>query len=419
MRQSRRPVPWNLLELNFSEFSKECLKKNSGNDAGDDYNDVIDKNMVDRWKVKYLELLGRGDQADCPIHKPILNFIRHSSSKLRRLKLKYIFQLEILFHLWEPHFPVLEEVTIFSAHSTRLLGRQKEIFTKLLDAAPKLKKIKYAGLKAIELIPEDKYGLLDAVEMQCPDTVEDDDLLWKIAHLKPALTILRLCPPKNSNSLPKFHKLLAQILQSCHHSLESFDADSGYAMDQLSLLPLPNLTRLYLENQSASSLAGFWKTITSIDYSSMMPRLEEIEIVVTFEDDRPQGRIQWPEVSHSSPDLIQVCPTVRKLTLDLEVDHINLSLLKLVFPNVTILKFHLNFCDWDLAPLTEVWELYPNLEELKMKGEFNKLNCSYDSQFCGIFEEEAEWLRTRDEEYLKAVHIVPIRPSVLTMPSKS
>ena len=40
---------------------------------------------------------------------------------------------------------------------------------------------------------------------------------------------------------------------------------------------------------------------------------------------------------------------------------------------------------------------------------------NYDGDILGIPEEEAQLLRRQDDEYLRSVHIVPIRPSLLTM----
>ena len=42
----------------------------------------------------------------------------------------------------------------------------------------------------------------------------------------------------------------------------------------------------------------------------------------------------------------------------------------------------------------------------------------YDADFLGIHEEEVEFLRGQDEDYLRSVHIVPIRASLLTMSSE-
>lgn len=37
------------------------------------------------------------------------------------------------------------------------------------------------------------------------------------------------------------------------------------------------------------------------------------------------------------------------------------------------------------------------------------------SQFCGIFEEEVVELRKKDDEYLQAVNLVPVRSSMMCL----
>ena len=69
-------------------------------------------------------------------------------------------------------------------------------------------------------------------------------------------------------------------------------------------------------------------------------------------------------------------------------------------------------------PISQIVELWPDLEALETSGNRNTLRRNYDPDICGINAEEVEMLWDKDEEYLGAVHIAPIRPSVLTMPSK-
>ena len=69
-------------------------------------------------------------------------------------------------------------------------------------------------------------------------------------------------------------------------------------------------------------------------------------------------------------------------------------------------------------PCDELWELWPKLEELKVHVRACTEIQNYDTQFCGISEEEAEELRGVNEEHLRNVQIVPIQPSVMTMRSE-
>ena len=72
----------------------------------------------------------------------------------------------------------------------------------------------------------------------------------------------------------------------------------------------------------------------------------------------------------------------------------------------------------DFLPLTELWQLWPLLEDIKVEGHYKCLERNYDAEFCGIHDEEAMYLRELPDGFLEAVHIVPIQPSLLTMPSE-
>ena len=87
-----------------------------------------------------------------------------------------------------------------------------------------------------------------------------------------------------------------------------------------------------------------------------------------------------------------------------------------VFPHLTSLELKLNKSE--RLACREFWELWPNLEDLKVKGDQLTLVQNYDADFCGIHQEEVELLREMDEGSLGSVQTVPIRPSLLTMRSK-
>ena len=118
------------------------------------------------------------------------------------------------------------------------------------------------------------------------------------------------------------------------------------------------------------------------------------------------------------------CRSVRKLTLVLNFGHAKWPLIQAVFPNIRILELkESNTTPLGLNPIpfADVFKLWPNLEELKVAVEKNLLGWNYDADLCGIYEREAEMLRERvddDVGFLQNVHVVPIKPSVLTMSCK-
>ena len=263
--------------------------------------------------------------------------------------------------------------------------------------------------------------LIDFLSLETNDVQKD--LLWKIAERKPALKSIMIYPPM-PKFFPEVSKLRHQIFQGCYQSLKRIQVTSIHVLRQLSFsfVLLPNLSKLCVENQGGENLEEFWKAIASFDFCKKMPKLHDVEITLNV-DDPVEGKIEWPKITNNCPeDVLHNCPSVRKLTLFFTAIEINIPQLRAVFPNVTTLHLrrprwsHVCFYDSDVVSLSDIWEMYPALEELKIKGKADKPNSNYDAQFCGISEEEAELLREKDEEYLRAVNIVPIRPSVLTIP---
>ena len=117
---------------------------------------------------------------------------------------------------------------------------------------------------------------------------------------------------------------------------------------------------------------------------------------------------------------LNVSSDARKLTLDLFNKNINLVPIQSLAPKMTLLELkilHTSDFDADLAPFRDIWKLWPQLVGLKINVKAQYSNRNYDADFCGIWKEEAQILREKDEEYLRSLHIVPVRPSVLTMTS--
>ena len=172
----------------------------------------------------------------------------------------------------------------------------------------------------------------------------------------------------------------------------------------------------------------FWDCISTADFAANMPNLREMEIIlesaVVSTRSRPQDstvhryRKEWPPYAKSA---VLPCVTLRRLTLELQVKWINMSLLKSLFPNVTALELRINdsyMTKADPVPFLQVCETWPDLQKLKISGTENILHGNYDADIIGISEEEVEILWRMEEKDLGQLQIVPIRPSLLTMSSK-
>ena len=139
----------------------------------------------------------------------------------------------------------------------------------------------------------------------------------------------------------------------------------------------------------------------------------------------------WPAAENGPDRAVYTSITVSKLKIEFDYQEISLRQLQGLFPKISDLTFDLRdraIDERDFGLLEQVWECWPRLEKLNfgysewaqslMHEEVTPLGRNCDAAFLGIHEEEAVLLRRQDEEYLRDVHIVPLRPSLLTMPSK-
>ena len=448
-----RVIPFNRLRMPTWWF--QC--KDDEEDS--DESKVLEGGFKSELKIKYLDFSWfnpKGD-GDCPAHHSLLTLIRHSARHLKKLKLKTAAPqfADLLAGIC---FPQLEEIVIHRRHAhDGSQSTDEAILQKILESAPKCKSIRINDLSTMYLaVPQEKYGLV--TELECQDSLYDDEfedenlspkVMERIIEKKPALRKLLIDPPepfcfpndssdeqdKLAESQAKdaltFKSILQRLLQTFHQTLKSICIKRRYPLEQLSLPPLINLRKLILKDDLTfgGDIEEFWTSIVSTDLDQVMPRLEELKIILkTCSMNTSQKMLDklsyvWPECDHV-PDgcTFYKCGSIRKLTLEVEVKKIEFSRIKAFFTNLKSLDLNISF-SWGLRsdplPISEISQVWPDLEELNIHGRDNFLGQNYDADFCGVYEDEAELLRTKDEDYLRAVHIVPVRPCLLTMSSKN
>ena len=216
-----------------------------------------------------------------------------------------------------------------------------------------------------------------------------------------------------------FRSSVKQLLECCQDSLEHFflHAHGFYILPLLPHQALKNLSKLELETRDEDNLQVLWNVLASIDSGKMMPKLEEVRIM--FDLAGFETYPEWPaNKDYNGGDVRQSYHNnVRKLKLQPSFFPCNLIQVRTLFPHVTSLDYD-HLMPPGHVPCREFWELWPQLEELRVSGVYNMPGKNYDAIFCGMTEEEAELLREMDDEFLRTVLLVPVRPSLLTVPSK-
>ena len=135
------------------------------------------------------------------------------------------------------------------------------------------------------------------------------------------------------------------------------------------------------------------------------------------EEDHP-----WLSNNSVERDSLELRPslTVKELTLMVNWEHFELDDFRDIFPNVR--KFETSNQEYSLMsiPYESLWREWPELESIDLEDGMSALDINFDAEFLGIEEEEVERLRDEchDDEALQHMHVVPIKPSILTMRRK-
>ena len=393
--------------------------------------------------------MGRGlGSVDCPLHTPMKRLLYQHRTELMSLKIDKDIQLELDFGTEKgPYFRRLEELDISESFPTDDFHEEdsvelKKLVSMVIKNAPNLERIVAENVETVAMfVPKEKHQLVVPSEKftfwlargnvinPIRNVSQRDSRLQKLTIDEP----FSITPggilgsgagePVNDNLRLEFDTALQQMLQTCHQTITAVSIWGAYSLANLSFPPLIRLTRLKICKDRPGHLDQIWSAIESIDFDRVMPNLKKIKIYVETshldgDGDRPQT---WPMGGDMSNVPRYYSKSVRKLVLKVELRRVNLFQLQAVFPNVSVLK--LSVCGNDrfgaeLAQFSDIWKYWPDLHSLKIDGIMISIGRNFDADFCGIHEEEAEWLRQQSTKYLKKVHIVPIMPCLLTMKSK-
>ena len=416
MKKSGRILPFNHLKMNFS---KRC-EKQSGSDDDDD--EICYSNIISELKIKGLIITSSTIGFafwDCRHHKPLRTVLKHKSTELRSLKIDITAPFgTFIKDKWRPQFHQLEEFSIQGFSRSYADSVEASRLRWLLKDTPNLKRLVSGSLNRLKYVPK---KILERVHFHGRLTVilklntEELNLLSTIADKASGLTelIFYKPPPKpfEGKKGNRSKSLLERLLQSAQQSLKTVKTDARYPLSQISHPRLINLSNLGLVLRNKKD----WNDIASIDFEHLMPQLKNVSLII-------ETKVDCSGVMHRSS-------TVRELNLTLKNCGFDLHILGVMFPNVSVLNLHLkdNWPQkrrgreqkWGRAPVREICLYWQHFEKLKITGSAECIKRNYDEEFCGLFDDEVKHLAKKNDDYLKKVHIVPRRPCLLTLPSKS
>ena len=397
----------------------ECEVGLWGSSMEDIYGNLLNMN------IKYLQLLwydeGRSDR--CALEKFILRFLA-TSQTLENLHLMQappgILLEQEDWHSDQVRLPNLRTIKLGFKIDLEEDGfeNHRANFSAIVARAPNLQEVQNrVCLDFIEGVPLEKMHIIKNLDiMRAYQLLCDVELLffwdkYQKSQLKlHALALNGIVPFVFFTKEIYLHWLTA-IIRSTSESLRTMEPDyfATLALKAIAgrLPPLGNVTKLIVKMFTVSDVR-IAHELQQRPLASMFPNVTTVlftcsESVQSFITEGPQ-LFPWTTVTKVEVKCWEIgnLPELR----------INVAELGLVFPKARTLKISPGAKRFDPVQVLQILSCWPSLERLSFQGKMKlSIHSDMDAGFCGISDEEAAFLRQKDEEYLKAVNIVPIKPA--------
>ena len=348
--------------------------------------------------------------------------LRQNAHELESLQVSAVIPsiLTQLVKSWAGEFSKLERIAFDMSGPELRFG--EDFCRTIIQGAPNLKALiphTYCIFEALEILPEDQYyRMLGRFDLLIRHEYSQN-ICVKAGGVGPALEELHV---HNAHALfkPELITVFRQLLHSSRLSLKALRMrlalDDNNAADYFTSVEWPTLVNLKYFYLGTGGAPQEWaRTIRwLIDYTRIFPALECVTLSHGYRADDDDG--QQPQENLGVP---YVCQSVTKLDLSLDFPQVTLMPLETVFPSVRFLRLS-DLSPSNSPPLDQVFCLWPKLEELFLEGREAASEGFWqnaDADFCGITREEVETLWGENEEFLRTVHIVPIRPCLSTLKS--
>ena len=407
-------VPYNSLQF-YVKPHRPCLNRRS----------FKYENLVTTMKLKHLTICLEGEVRKCPAVFAIFWFLHQQRNEIRGLRFQRVSSVfvKLFAEINELEMLQLELLHIPPLHD----DWSKNLIAKVLHGSqPKLKEIINNGYDRIfEILPESKYGLLSNFDlMDSPEQNVNQGML--LAQSRPTLSKLRVFMYKflYDHHIPFNCLQIAQsLLQSSCKSIVELSVMPACVLKEISFAPLENLT--FLSLSSCNESGHIMTTLQLIEFGRLFPKLQRVEVSAS---DQQAQDLEVParhpefnnegEWDHDWDPQSFSTTTTTALTLTGHIRSFSFRQLHKSFPAVVDLSTKPGMSDAHTVPYALIFRLWPNLRTLAITGTTVDQLRNCDAEFCGINQEEVELLKSVDEEHLRDVYIVPVRPCVTTMSSK-
>ena len=373
--------------------------------------------------LRYLtvEWAGGGEDMDeCPILDVIDKLLLNNSCILEELKMsdpprvlrinrsRPLMTGEITF----PALKVLQLNEQFGKFDTILVAG-------MTIAAPNLKEI--SGLERTYrirmMVPPNYYCLVKDLWLALGDTETEEHFIRSFAGAQPKLRNIMIEQfVKDLSDVSR--QAMKLILESSRDSLENVKV-GACALIKLIRYGMPPLEsvkylELYFDGVESEAQTG---ALRSLDFAKYFPSLKSVCIgAERGHQSDIQNCVCILQQEQNENSTSSTCKMIDQLRLQVS------PLAGSTFEYFTNIFASITSFEWVISDMLrypnlvqvycQLWSAWPHLESLKIFHSRLPLEGNLDWVYCGIDPEEAQELYLQDENFLDAVNVVPIQPSI-------
>ena len=236
-----------------------------------------------------------------------------------------------------------------------------------------------------------------------------------LAAAKPILSslLVRLPPISERRYMGSCLGIVKELMLSSGETLEELQIMcASFPTEFLNFSPMVQLRKLKISGENEFSLPQLLGILRSIDYPKMLPSLSTVSRIVRYSSERllnPLGN------DDAVAGIMHQSTTVQQLSVLADFAELTFQDLSSIFPELSSVQVFLPPSTAGPIPYGDLFAFWPQLEVLCVTEGAEASTMNFDSLFLGIDPEEVEILREMDDESLDKIHIVPTRPSLLTM----
>ena len=374
--------------------------------------DVVGKIM--KMPIKFLEINWKS--GNCLVGQLASTFLKRSMT----LEYLNIVALPLDKELWatqrQQGLPKLKKLEISDSDEEYLEGLfQTNFLTEIASRAVHLEELKYTlDVELYYLFPRQCMNLVKS--MRFGSDVDNPNVLHfmeQIHRAQPRFRSLHIEKPRfisSADQVISSFTSLSGILNSSRETLESLtiDISSFRPLVRRLVAPLDKVTELEFWVCQGSQL-GIRQLLLPVNAAETFPSVRTVSFA--------SGHFEQPNLAFQQEEEMFPWPEVEKVVLKSNIlSELCIRDLRILFPCLRSLTATPCPIGPRGIPFEKMWDPWPLLEELEIGNSCLKFKIcwdeNFDAIFCGIHPKEADKLREQDEEFLRAVNIVPPFPAI-------